>query len=84
MGTKNNPGKFDCYANLEPDEPHFVLMGRDPNAAFAVREWADTREAWIDAGIKPESDRAMVIEARQCADAMEDFAEKWRARKKAS
>lgn len=21
MGTKNNPGNFDCYANAEPDEP---------------------------------------------------------------
>lgn len=29
MGTKNNPGKYDCYAKLEPDEPHFVLRGKD-------------------------------------------------------
>ena len=21
MGTKNNPGKFDCYANADSDEP---------------------------------------------------------------
>ena len=26
MGTKNNPGKFDCYANAKPDEPLFVLL----------------------------------------------------------
>lgn len=29
MGTKNNPGAFDCYANAEPDEPMFVLLARD-------------------------------------------------------
>ena len=23
MGTKNNPGSYDCYANLDPDEPYF-------------------------------------------------------------
>ena len=28
MGTKNNPGRFDCYGNAEPDEPIFVLLGR--------------------------------------------------------
>ncbi|HAW11807.1 MAG TPA: aspartate decarboxylase, partial [Chloroflexi bacterium] len=30
MGTKNNPGKFDCYDDAHPDEPMFVLLGRDP------------------------------------------------------
>jgi hypothetical protein len=29
MGTKNQPGKFDtCYANADPDEPMFVLLGK--------------------------------------------------------
>ena len=37
MGTKNNPGVFDCYANAEPDEPMFVLLGRDKDAATLVR-----------------------------------------------
>ena len=26
MGTKNNPGKWDCYANAEPDEPMIKLV----------------------------------------------------------
>jgi hypothetical protein len=30
MGTKSNPGPFDCYAKAEPDEPMFVLLARDP------------------------------------------------------
>ena len=40
MGTKNNPGEFDCYENAEPDEPIFVLSARDPSAPLIVRQWA--------------------------------------------
>jgi hypothetical protein len=73
MGTKNNPGRFDCYAAAKPDEPMFILLGRDPVAAGAARAWANEREKLIDAGVKPESDRDMIVEARQCADAMEAY-----------
>lgn len=41
MGTKNNPGTFDCYANAKPDEPMFVLLARDKKAPEIVRAWAD-------------------------------------------
>jgi hypothetical protein len=74
MGTKNHPGKFDFYANADPDEPMFVLLGRDPHAPDAVRNWADDREASIRAGIKPTEDMRMVWEARECAAAMEKYA----------
>lgn len=40
MGTKNNPGQFDCYHAAEPDEPMFVLLGRDPIAPQLVSIWA--------------------------------------------
>lgn len=73
MGTKNNPGRFDCYANAEPDEPMFVLLGRDPHGHAAVRKWADDREQMIRAGLKPAEDIHMVFEARECADAMEAY-----------
>lgn len=63
MGTKNNPGDFDCYANADPDEPMFVLLGRDPFAPDLVDTWADLREAAGD-------DPRKVQEARQCAEAM--------------
>lgn len=43
MGTKNNPGKFDCYAKAEPDEPMFTLLGRDPQAAHLVSVWSKIR-----------------------------------------
>ena len=81
MGTKNNPGSYDCYANADPDEPMFILLGRDPHAPAAVRRWAHDREVMIESGEKPGSDMAMVIDARECADAMERYAA-WRKRKK--
>lgn len=66
MGTKNNPGAFDCYANADPNEPMFVLLGRDKHAPALVREWADLRE-------REGEDSRKVAEARQCADAMANY-----------
>lgn len=43
MATKNNPGKFDCYANALPDEPMFVLLARDSLAPHVVAIWAAAR-----------------------------------------
>jgi len=70
MGTKNNPGLHDCYAKAEPDEPIFVLLARDPAAPHAIEQWANDRAAMIFAKQKPESDRPMIAEARECAEAM--------------
>lgn len=63
MGTKANPGKFDCYANAAPDEPMFILLGRDKYAPTLVSLWAALR--LIDG-----EDPAVVAEAMQCAEAM--------------
>lgn len=68
MATKNNPGVYDCYANAEPDEPLFVLLGRDKHASILVRLWAEMRA--IDG-----EDEAKVKEALACAEAMELFRE---------
>ena len=67
MGTKNNPGEYDCYANADPDEPMFVLLGRDRHAAGLVRLWAILRA-------KDGEEEAKVAEALECAAAMD----KWR------
>lgn len=67
MATKNNPGPFDCYANAAPDEPLFVLLSRDPDAAALVKIWAAVRELKQR---KPEK----IAEARQCAAAMTAWA----------
>lgn len=67
MGTKNNPGLFDCYANALPDEPMFILLGRDPDFARLVRKWALNRKRDIDCGERPISDYDMANEAMTCA-----------------
>lgn len=74
MGTKIRPGKFDCYRRALPDEPLFVLLGRDDSAPDKTREWAHTRERELSRGLRPASDHELVIEARSCAFAME----RWR------
>lgn len=73
MGTKNNPGAWDCYANAEPDEPMFVLLGRDPTAGALVRLWAEARLRLARAG-RGGADAAKLEEARACADAMDGWA----------
>lgn len=63
MGTKKNPAKYDCYANADPNEPMFILLGRDVGAHVLVEAWADARE-------QKGEDPAVVAEARACATAM--------------
>lgn len=63
MGTKNNPGAYDCYANADPDEPMFVLLARDKHAPTLVWLWSVLRE--IDG-----EDKTKVEEAKECANAM--------------
>lgn len=67
MGTKNNPGEFDCYANAKADEPMFVLLGRDRHAGAIVRLWALLRQ-------RAGEDDAKIAEAITCADAMDTWA----------
>jgi len=69
MGTKNAPAKYDCYANADPDEPMFILLGRDRNAPSTVEAWANARELAGD-------DPAMIQEARDCASAMREWLKK--------
>lgn len=63
MGTKEYPGKYDCYANAKSDEPMFIFLGRDRDAPDRIDDWALIRE---DNG----EDSDMVHEARVCAQAM--------------
>jgi hypothetical protein len=67
MGSKNQPGEFDCYGNALPDEPMFILLARDPLGPEIVEQWALRRVNLISEGLKPASDMAMVEEARECA-----------------
>lgn len=67
MGTKNNPGKFDCYGAAAPDEPMFILLGRDPLAPQLVAIWAAVAKL---VGTKnPEK----IAEALQCSNDMRAY-----------
>lgn len=70
MGSKENPGQYDCYANALPDEPMFVLLARDPIGPELVEQWAIRRVNLISEGKKPKADYALVEEARECAEKM--------------
>lgn len=84
MGTKNEPGQFDCFDAALPDEPVFVLLGRDTQAPGLVHMWAYEREHGIAEGRFPESDRAKVAEAKRFAAHMIDWRHRndgaWRAK----
>jgi hypothetical protein len=69
MGTKNNPGEFDCYKAAHPDEPMFILLGRDPMAGALVREWVGMRRA-------RKEDEKKLVEAEGCACQMDEWAKK--------
>lgn len=73
MGTKNNPGKFDCYESAEPDEPMFVLLGRDPTAALVVTVWRAIKMEMRERGASHISDEKLE-EARECSLALEKWA----------
>lgn len=78
MSTKLKPGDYDCYANAAEDEPMFILLARDQDAARIVKMWAFFRMQQIDMGLKPESDRAQVSEAMHCATEMEIWNKQYR------
>ncbi len=72
MGTKNAPGKFDCYDNADPNEPMFILLGRDLAAPRTILEWVYERlRLYAD---KPNLEQ--LLEALQCARTMLE----WRPR----
>jgi len=79
MGTKAEPSLFDAYDKAEPNEPIFVLLGRDPQAPDIVLDWAFRRERSIRRGDHPMSDMAKVQEARALAGEMRTVARSRRA-----
>jgi hypothetical protein len=83
MGTKNDPGDYDCHAKALPDEPKFTLLARDPDFHRLVMKWARRRSQDVQCGLRPASDMEMVAEARSCAFAGREWRKnnngKWRA-----
>jgi hypothetical protein len=70
MSTKNNVGSFNCYEKAHPDEPMFVLLGRDPTAPLIVLAWVVLRHHC------GHNDSAQLEEAIQCAQDMQAWAAK--------
>lgn len=75
MGTKINPGEFDCMAKALPNEPFFILLARDSAAAGLVREWAGHRRGLIEGGVRPREDIRKVHEAQRLAAQMDAWRE---------
>lgn len=85
MGTKNDPGAFDCYEHAEPDEPMFTLLARDVTAPATVEAWASYRETRLRATLEGDSDSVsgreviheldQIAEARRCAEQMRAWRE---------
>jgi hypothetical protein len=61
----SNPNS--CMSRARDDEMTFVLLGRDIAAPAAIRAWVDQR---LRLG-KNSGDDTQIIEALNCADAME-------------
>lgn len=70
MGTKNNPGNFDCYGAALPDEPMFILLARDPLAPVLVEIWATLRAEHGCAEHSTRTHNHKVAEARKVAEDM--------------
>lgn len=85
MGTKNNPGNYDCYKNAHPDEPMFILLGRDPLAPILTEIWAvlkkcpnlveHTEEFFKIQKKKLNFYEPKLVEALKCAEHMRNWEE---------
>jgi hypothetical protein len=66
VGSKSRPSKYDCFSKAEPDEPMFVLLGRDPCAPILIDTWCELRKRMGE-------DFEKLDEARACAEACEQW-----------
>ena len=78
MGTKTDPGEFDCYGKAEPDEPLFTLRAKDPLAPVLVRLWCGLRAAMAETAEDTSPARAAHEtrkrrEGLECARQMEEW-----------
>jgi hypothetical protein len=71
MGTKTNPGAFNCYGAALPDEPIFTILGRDPTFRATILYWMAQRG--IEGKNETEEDRDRITEAAKVADAGRDW-----------
>ncbi len=74
MGTKANPGSYDCYGAVDDDEPLFTLRAKDPLAPVLVKLWVELRKMTRPGTVVLSPDRTREIrkhqEALRCASDM--------------
>ena len=73
MGTKANPGEFDCHGAAGSNEPIFTLRARDPLAPILVRLWVQMRRFSRPIYDEPDREREhrKRNEAIRCANEMD-------------
>lgn len=67
MGTKNSPGKYDCYEKAKDDEPMFTLLARDTDAPLLIRLWVAIKAKHGNVDVDK------LQEAKICAQDMDDW-----------
>lgn len=72
---KQSTENKSCYARAEIGEPMFILLGRDPAMAEALRHWCSERSLAIVLGHKPNTpeEHAHVQAAMRLAEAADVF-----------
>lgn len=73
MANKMHPGAFRCYDAALPDEPIFVILGRDPAAPATIAYWASQRR--MLGKNENTDDLARIDAARKEAFVMSDWRE---------
>jgi hypothetical protein len=83
MATKSTATSDECYNRLEPDEPYFCLMARDPDFEVMVRTWALHRRMQISSGARENTlqENHQIAEALNCAQDGKAWREEYLVRK---
>jgi hypothetical protein len=83
MSTKLDPGSHDCYKELQPNEPFYLLMGRSRIAPLLVRMELMTRRWEITMGLRPDTfaEHEQIAEGFRCLSEMEIWGRDYRAAK---
>jgi len=77
MPSKTHPMTAAVIEKAEPDEPMFVLLGRDRVAAKLVKDWADFRFRRLpNFGMDDPEEMAQIADALACAKEMEAYADR--------
>lgn len=79
LSTAAHPSPFDPLADMPPDEPRFVVRGKDPAGPGTITEWCRLTRNWAiklwGGSSSAEDQRRLTAKLLQCAAAEEQAAE---------